>query len=52
MKEELSRPRSLDRLYKGIKNMDEFIDLYKNILIGYKNEAEISGYDCIDIEFE
>lgn len=52
MKEQFHISRNLNRMYKGIDEVDGFVNYYKNVLKHYKNEAEISGYDCIDIEFE
>lgn len=43
-------PRYLDNLYKNILDFNQFIADYKNILEEHRNEDEVGGYDCIEIE--
>ena len=52
MKQDLMYPRILDRMYKGINEINTFISMYEGMLKDCVNDNEVSGLDCIEIEFE
>lgn len=47
--ESLHYPRNLNRLFKNITDMNEFVDIYMNEL---KNHIDASKNDCFEIELD
>lgn len=50
MQENFQISHNLNYLYKNIPDFNQFIADYKNILEEHRNEDEVGGYDCIEIE--
>lgn len=50
--ESLHYPRNLNRLFKNINDINEFINTYMNELKGHINISENSKNDCFEIELD
>lgn len=52
IKTDLSYPRNLDYRYKGVQNVNNFVEQYQSIINDYRKKNDLSEYNCIDIEME
>lgn len=49
IKENLMEPRFLNNHFKGISDINKFIDVYQDLLNNYTNSEAITGRDCFEI---
>lgn len=47
--ESLHYPKNMKNLFKGIENMDNFINSYQAKLSEHENKYTVTGYDCFEI---
>ena len=52
VKEQLQYPRYLDRLFKNIGNINEFVERYQVALLEHNNSDCITGRECFEISMD
>ena len=52
IKEALSYPKRLDRLFKGINDINNFVDDFQTVLDKHDNPNTITGYECFEIDLD
>ena len=52
VKEALSFPKKLDRIFKGISDINSFIEKYEEILQSYNNLETVTGRECFEINLD
>ena len=52
IKESLSFPKKLDRIFKGVPDINNFVNEYENLLKKYDNPKTITGRECFEIDLD
>jgi len=50
MMDNLSTPKYLDRYFKGIPDINKFIEIYKDLLRQHQNKDTVTGMDCFEFD--
>lgn len=49
IKDSLSFPKNLNRLFKGVPDIQHFIEYFETLLEEHKNTLSVTGYDCFEV---
>ena len=52
IKDELFYPKNLDRLFKGIDDINNFVKDFEILLHKYNNIDTLTGRDCFEVSLE